>query len=285
MVVNRPPPVPKNVSSVNTLHGHKTQGWLFQASPWRGVAAHGQRHVEVRGRSGPSVDAQVVAAGLAGAIGGVGLTLALMRLRNTSPKTELEAPAPFKLTSSWRLSELQASTIVARDVEVEIPADATVIVAGQVEAQALASAKVLQVAAVAGEFALDATNSRALLFLGGVREGALALSSTDAALIQRLRAEATSLAQHGAPYFERRTVGQLAGRVGIEIETQGTVQDVLPYHGAFLLRLEDQGHALGVQLEKEPTELKGARVLVRGRLTKDKGGYPVLQASELRRIQ
>ena len=107
----------------------------------------------------------------------------------------------------------------------------------------------------------------------------------DAQLVARLAAEASSLWDRGEPYVERRGLADAAARAGVAVETQGTVLDVLPDQGAFLMRLEDAGQVLGVRVEREPSELKGQRVLVRGQMAKDKGGYPVLVASDLRRLE
>lgn len=156
---------------------------------------------------------------------------------------------------------------------------------GQVDAAVYASCNVRQVVAVTAEYAIDAKSSKALLFVGGMRDGATALVTVDPSIIERLAAEARSLWDRSEPYVERRTLAELAGRTGLLVETQGNVQDVMPYQGRFLLRLEDAGHVLGVQVEKEPSELRGSRVLVRGRLAKDRTGYAVLEASDLRRIQ
>ncbi len=190
-----------------------------------------------------------------------------------------------KLTAGWRLSELQDPIIVARDLlDVEVPQGARIVSSGLVGAAAFGRGQVRQVPAVPAEFALDAKRGKALLFLGGIESGSLALLSVDPALLARLNAEATGLWERGDPYVERRSIAELAGRSGIVVETQGTVQDVLPYQGRFLLRLEDAGHVVGVQVDKDPADLRSERVLVRGKLVKDRTGYPLLEAFDLRRI-
>ena len=195
------------------------------------------------------------------------------------------ATAPMRLTSTWRLAELGNPLVVARDVEADVPAGSRVVVSGQAAPEAVAAAQVRQVPAVSAEYAVAPGSGRALLFLGGVRAGAQAIVADDPAVVARLEAEATALWEKATPYVERRALADAAGRAGVDVETQGTVLDVLPYQGAFLLRLEDQGAVLGVQVGREPSELKGARVVVRGRMGKDKGGYPVLLASDLRRLE
>jgi hypothetical protein len=138
---------------------------------------------------------------------------------------------------------------------------------------------------VAAEVAIDAKRGKAILFLSGVRPGALALVTVEPELVARLAADAQGLWERSNPYLERRTLAEAAAAAGLVIETQGTVQDVLPYQGHFLLRLEEAGQVLGVQVDQDAEELRGAKVLVRGRVMKDARGYPTLHASDLRRIR
>lgn len=195
------------------------------------------------------------------------------------------APAEtMKLTSTWRLGELGTPLVVARDVEAEVPAGARVVASGQVAPEVFAAAQVRQVPHVGAEYAVDAARKRVLLFLGGVRPGAQAMLSVDPAVVARLEAEATALWERADAYVERRHLADAAGRHGLVVETEGTVQDVIPYQGSFLVRLEDGGQILGVQVDKDPVELRGERIVVRGKVAKDKGGYPVLKATDVRRM-
>jgi hypothetical protein len=216
--------------------------------------------------------------------GCIGALVAILAARLRASSTPGASPG-LKLTSTWRLSELGSPLVVARDVEAGVPPGTRIVASGQVAPEAFAVAQVRQVPAVTAEYAVDAAGKRALLFLGGVRPGSQAMPCADADLVARLAAEATALWERAEPYVERRALADAASRQGLAVETQGTVLDVLPYQGAFLLRLEDNGQVLGVRVEREPSELKGQRVVVRGHVAKDKGGYPVLVASDLRRLQ
>jgi hypothetical protein len=190
-----------------------------------------------------------------------------------------------KLTQGWRLAELRDPIVVAHDVlEVEVPAGARVAADGMVSPQAFAAAQVRQVPSVPAEFAIDAQGTRALVFVGGLRQGSWALLTVDPAILARLSAEAKAAWDRGDPYVERRSVAELPGRNGVTVETQGVVQDVLPYHGRHLMRLEDGGHVVGVVMEKDPSELRQARILVRGRVEKDRTGYTLLAAYDVRRM-
>lgn len=246
--------------------------------PWRSVALIGGRALPA------SVDVieVVVYATLAGVAAGAGLTWVWSLLLSAERPGAAQA---LRLTATWRLAELGTPLVIARDVDAEVPAGARVVAAGQVAPEAFAAAEVRQVPAVTAEYAVSPGSGRALLFLGGVRNGSQALLATDAATVARLEAEATALWERAEPYVERRALADAAHRTGIMVETQGQVQDVLRHQGAFLLRLEDGGQVLGVQVEREPSELKGRRVVVRGRMGKDKGGYPVLVATDLRRLE
>lgn len=188
------------------------------------------------------------------------------------------------MTATWSLAELARPLVVARDVDVEVPAGARLVVAGTVTGQAYAAAQVRQVPDVPGEYALDAARGKALLFLGGVRSGTLALASRDAVLVARLAAEAEALWQRGAPYVEALPLADAARRLGVPLAVQGLVTEVLPRQGAFLMRLEDQGQSLGVRVQVDASELKGQRILVQGQMQRD-GGYPVLVASDVRRLE
>lgn len=190
-----------------------------------------------------------------------------------------------KLTTSWRLSELGQPLVVARDVEADVPAGSRVVASGQVAAEVFASCEVRQVPHVSAEFAVDPVRHRVLLFLGGVRPGAQAMLAVESDLVARLQAEAQALWERADPYVERRSLADAATRQGLVVETQGTVQDVIPYQGTFLMRLEDNGQVLGVQVETEPSELRGQRIVVRGKVLKDRSGYPLLKATDVRRLR
>jgi hypothetical protein len=191
-----------------------------------------------------------------------------------------------KLTSAWKLSELQSPTIVARDlVDVEVPPGARVLVSGLCDPTLFATCEVRQVPPVTAEFAIDAGKQRAFLFLAGCQPGGLALVTSDADTLSRLRSDAQALWERAESYVERRAISDLAGRSGIVVETQGTAQEVLPFKDRHLIRLEDQGHIIGVVVERNPMELRGERIVVRGKLTRDRTGYASIQAVDIRRIR
>ncbi len=188
-----------------------------------------------------------------------------------------------KLTSAWRLSELHEPVLVARDVmDVDVPAKARVYASGLVDPRVQQTCRVFQVPPVNAEFALDLVQRRAILFVGGVRKDALALMTVDETLVARLEAEYKRMADRSNEYVERFRIQDLGGRNGVTIETEGIVQDALPWKGRFMIRLEDQGHIIGVLVNKDPSSLQDKRIRVKGVLKKDETGYPVVDAIDLR---
>jgi hypothetical protein len=190
-----------------------------------------------------------------------------------------------KLTGGWRLAELASPTIVARDVvDAEVPRGATVYASGTVAPEVVASCTVRHVPTVRAEFAIDAGETKAILFTSGVRDGSLALVTVERDLVARLANEARALGDRGDSYVERHRIEDLAGRDGVTVETQGLVQDVMPFRERFMIRLSEGEHVIGVLVDKDAGELRDERILVRGLLRRDRTGYPVIEASDIRRI-
>lgn len=217
---------------------------------------------------------------VAGIIGTAVLLEAMGRARQAVPTPQ------SKLTTGWRLSELREPVLVARDVlDIEVPAGCEVYASGVVSPSIVKSTDVRQVPPVRTEFALDRARGRAVIFTAGVREDALALVTVDEDLVSRLESEWRMLATRAGDYVERLRIQELAGRSGVTVETRGLVRDVLPYKDRHMLRLEDDGHVIGVLVDKDPSNLRDERVQVRGGLRKDETGYPVIEAVDLRRIR
>jgi hypothetical protein len=194
--------------------------------------------------------------------------------------------AATKLTAGWRLTELADPMIVCHDLpEQPVPQGARIAASGAVAPSVAETCEVRQVPPVRAEFALDRKNRRALLFMAGLQTNGLALWTVDPELLARLETEADHLWERASPYVERVAVGRLAGAAGAMVETEGVVQDALQFQGRHLLRLQDEGHIVGVVVERDPAELRGHRVRVKGKLVRDKGGYLVIEAVDLRRIR
>jgi hypothetical protein len=217
---------------------------------------------------------------VAGIVGTAVLLEAMGRARQTTPQVQ------SKLTTGWRISELADPVLVARDVlDVDVPAQCPIYASGVVSPELVKRGTVRQVPPVRTEFALDRKRARALIFTAGVRDDALALVTVDEELVSRLESEWRLLATRAGDYVERLRIQDLAGRTGVSVETRGLVKDVLPFRDRFMMRLEDEGHVIGVLVEKDPGALRDERVLVRGGLRKDETGYPVIEAVDIRRIR
>lgn len=226
-----------------------------------------------------AVDLLSIAIGLIVGGAATALAMAARARRQEAP------PSREKLTSAWRLSELQQPVLVARDVvDVDVPAKTLVYASGLVDPAVQQACQVFQVPPVNAEFALDLGQRRAILFLAGVRKDGLALLTADEALVARLETEYKRLVDRGGEYIERLRIQDLSGRTGVTIETEGVVQDALPWKGRFMIRLEDQGHIIGVLVNKDPSALQDKRIRVKGTLKKDDSGYPVVDAIDLRTL-
>lgn len=190
-----------------------------------------------------------------------------------------------KLTTAWRLREMREPIIVARDVmDVEVPAGCKIFASGLVDPRLQETCQVREVPPVRAEFALDLQSQRAFLFVAGLHKDAMAMVTVDEPTVRRLETEYRRLADRSSEYVERVRIQDLGGRDGVTVETEGFVQDVLPWKEQFMLRLEDQGHIIGVAVGKDPSQLKDRRIRVKGRLGRDQTGYAIIEANEIRPI-
>lgn len=192
------------------------------------------------------------------------------------------APDQGKLTTIWSLTELQAPEIVATSLHasIELPRTARVVAS----ADLTASKKGYQLrrnVEAKGCFALDSQRPRALLFLGGIEPGALALWTVDDKLIERLRAEFNRLWTRSTDYVERTKLAELPSKPNATVETTGIVQDVIPYRGRYMLRLTEEGEAVGVLVDRD-LPVRGHRVTVKGIVRASTSGYPLVEALEVR---
>lgn len=226
------------------------------------------------------LDALSLGLGAAVGAGVVGLLL-----RRPGASASGGAGERFQLTTGWRVGEFREPVLVVRDlVDVQVPDGVRVVASGLVDADVQQRCEVRQVPPVRAEFVLDAAARRALLLPGGARPGTLGLLTSEAAVVDRLETEFRTLWDRGEPYVERYRIGELGSRMGVTVETEGEAQDVLPWRERWMLRLEDQGHVLGVLVSRDPSALQGQRIRVRGRLGRDDHGYVVLDAADVRRV-
>lgn len=191
-------------------------------------------------------------------------------------------PENSKLTTVWSLSELHSPEIVATALAegVDVPKSARVVASAKMPP----STKAYQLrrnAEAKGSFALDSQKPRALLFLGGIEPGSLALWTVDEKLIERLRAEFNRLWTRSTDYVERAKVSEIPSKPNAAVETSGVVQDIIPYKGRYMMRLSEEGDAVGVIVDRE-LPVRGHRVTVKGIVRASSSGYPLVEAVEVK---
>jgi len=132
---------------------------------------------------------------------------------------------------------------------------------------------------VKGDFVVDAEQDRALLLMGGLRPGSLALITVDPKLVGALRGEYERLWNASREHVSKVKVGDVAARPNQVVETRGTVADVVPSGDGFLARLQDGSSGIGVRVAA-PLD-RGAIVTVKGRVVKGPAGVPLIEALEV----
>jgi hypothetical protein len=190
-------------------------------------------------------------------------------------------PENSKLTTVWSLNELPAPLIAATHLaSVSVPKNARLLTAGAYEGPR-AGFDLRTNAELRGNFAVDASASRALIFLGPVQPGTLALWTVEEKLIERLRTEFNRLWGRSTDYVEKVSLADVPKKANLSVLTEGTVQDIVPYRGNYLLRLSDAGETVGVLVERD-LPLAGRRVSVTGVVRTSSSGYPLIEALDVR---
>ena len=191
-------------------------------------------------------------------------------------------PALNKVTASWRLDDHKRPLVVAQDAaNVELPQGAHVVTAGEVNPVGFRDRAHRRNPNARSNFLVDPELDRALVFMGPIREGTLALASLDPAVAARLRAEHKRLWETGEPYVEELSMAELGKNMGMLVRLRGRVLECIAYRQQHLLRLTDGSHTMGVVVEK-PLELDGRKVVVTGRVVRGASGYPLVEAEEVR---
>ncbi len=193
----------------------------------------------------------------------------------------LSPPEKSKLTQVWSLNEFPRPLIASTQLAgLDVPKQSRLIVAAKYEGRR-DGFELRTSPDCHGNFVVDANAPRALLFLDGIRPGALALWTVDERLIERLRSEFNRLWGRSVDYVERVALADVPTKPNLTVETQGVVQDIVPYRGNYLLRLTDHGDAVGVLVERQ-LPLNGKRVNVTGVVRSSSSGYPLIEALEVR---
>lgn len=194
-------------------------------------------------------------------------------------------PSNTKVTSSWRLDEFEAPLVVALDAaSTSYPPGSEVVTAGGVDPQGFRGRTFRRNPNARANVVIDRARDRALLFMGPVEPGTLALATVDRDLVGRLRGEHRRLWETGSEYVEEMPLGEVVGRHGVSVRTRGRVQEIVPYRERHLMRLTDGKQVLGVLVDA-PLDLVQQDVVVTGRLIRGTSGYTVLDADEVRLVR
>jgi hypothetical protein len=191
-------------------------------------------------------------------------------------------PAMNKVTASWRLDDHKAPLVVAQDAKgVQLPTGSKVVTAGEVDPLGFRDRSNRRNPNARSNFLVDPEMDRALVFMGPIREGTLALATLDPAVAARLRAEHKRLWETGEPYVEEVPFSTLGKKMGMMARLRGRVLECIAYKEHHLLRLSDGEQTVGVVVD-HPLDLTGKRVVVTGRVVRGASGYPLVDADEVR---
>lgn len=194
-------------------------------------------------------------------------------------------PSATKVTGSWRLSEIRSPLVACTDAAKPIfDQGARIVTAGSANPQAFHGRTFRRNTGARANFMVHPNEDRALLFMGPIAPGTLALSTVDGALCDRLRAEHKRLWEQGEAYVEELPLEQVVQRHNVGVRTRGTVQEVVTYRQRHLMRLTDGRHVIGVLVDA-PLDLEGKEVVVTGRIQRGTSGYPLLDADEVRVVR
>lgn len=155
-----------------------------------------------------------------------------------------------KLIRKWRLDEIKNPLIVAERLHLSPPSDARVVVA----TPSPLAKNARENPDVVGNFAVGL--NKAFIFAGEIKEGQLALVTSDEDILKELREtfyEFYRVKEKVVSYVPKK------GRVKI----RGVVRAVFPYRDGYLMRVSYEGGLVGVLL-KERMDVEGRRVEIEG---------------------
>lgn len=191
-------------------------------------------------------------------------------------------PALNKVTGSWRLDDHKSPLVATQDAAaVDLPDGARVVTAGDVNPDRFRERDHRRNPNARSNFIVSQDVDRALIFMGPIREGTLALATLDPVVAARLRAEHRKLWETGDPYVDELPLAEVAKSTGLLVRVRGRVQECVEYKEQHLLRITDGTHVVGAVVE-EPLRLDGQKVVVTGRVVRGTSGYPLLDAEEVR---
>ena len=168
-----------------------------------------------------------------------------------------------KLISKWSLKELKNPLIVAERLHVAPPPDAKVVVA----APSPLAKNARENPDVTGNFAIGL--NKAFIFAGEIKEGQLAIVTSDEDIIRELREIFYDF------YRVKEKVVSYVPKKG-KVRIRGIVRAVFPYRDGYLMRVSYEGGLVGVLL-KERMDVEGRRVEIEGEVLE----YPFINPSNI----
>ncbi|MCD6448449.1 MAG: hypothetical protein J7L58_05340 [Thermoplasmata archaeon] len=168
-----------------------------------------------------------------------------------------------KLISKWSLNELKNPLIVAERLHVTPPSDAKVVVATPTPLAKNAREN----PDVTGNFAIGL--NKAFIFAGEIKEGQLAIVTSDEDIIKELRERFYDF------YRVKEKVVSYVPKKG-KVRIRGIVRAVFPYRDGYLMRVSYEGGLVGVLL-KERMDVEGRRVEIEGEVLE----YPFINPSNI----
>lgn len=168
-----------------------------------------------------------------------------------------------KLISKWNLKELKNPLIVAERLHVAPPPDAKVVVA----APSPLAKNARENPDVTGNFAIGL--NKAFIFAGEIKEGQLAIVTSDEDIIRELREIFYDF------YRVKEKVVSYVPKKG-KVRIRGIVRAVFPYRDGYLMRVSYEGGLVGVLL-KERMDVEGRRVEIEGEVLE----YPFINPSNI----
>ena len=157
-----------------------------------------------------------------------------------------------KLIKNWRLDEIKNALIVAEKILVKPPDDAKVVVA----TPSSFAKKAHENPEIIGNFAVGV--NKAFIFAGDIKNGQLALVTSDQDLLKELR---NTFYGYDTAHEERKSYTHYPGSVVI----RGVVRAVFPYRDGYLMRIAYEGGIVGA-LIKERMDVEGRHVEVEGQI-------------------
>lgn len=222
---------------------------------------------------------------------GIGFTsgvVASAAVWNLTQQRRVSNPETTKLTATWALTEVSRTgppAVMAERIEgLDLPLNSKVLVkdASGIPPQVLRSCDVRVNASVHANYVLG--RAQALVFSSHMHPRANVVFTRDDAAVKKLQNEFTGLWMQAEPHVQRASVEGLGAWNGRHVEVVGTAAELMEYRGRRMLRLSENGHAVGVVTDDGgAAEFMGKFVRVVGKVVSE-GQHVFLEARRIERV-